>query len=445
MFPACQRTDIGNSDRLRIDLAHSLGFNYYPENCSAEPYLTYIENHRFSRVQPEEYIRLFIHVIEHFKPVHSSDDNRTTDSIATLLDSLSESSGPYFSESKAGSQERYEDVEDTVLYIIGAWTMMLSSFVIVPVAGGIRKITTAYNLRMQDGSSARHPYEQNISDLVAGSGLLPKPSQGHLPGNGRYDDMAQAALKLIRLLSNNGESSTSPTSTVDNLMLSSSITFNSAQNSVDRIPPGFLDDIESLESLSISATRLNALTLKVFGTVDIEWTNNLSRHMILSKRGSQHFLQIFALPCAFEATSIAQKATGIPSDLLQEIRESYSILFNAWPDKSFHVKFGLRFCCWCWPCSAYRYRKKAISDCNRACASKSRRSKNNGGSTQSTFDPLLLELMEYDASSDWTYDIFPHLWSRITSLELHLQTSRPWSIWVLFRDRRDTLQFWTFL
>jgi hypothetical protein len=446
MFSALQRTNTQNpgSDSLRVDLAHSLGLTEYPGNVRAEPYLVYIENHCFSRARPEEYIRLFIQVVEHFKAVDSPDENYATKSIAPLLDELSRSGDAYFMETHVESQERRDYVEDTVLYIIGTWTMMLSSFVVVPVAGGIRKVTMAYNMRMQDDPKSRKPYEESVSTLLKGSGLLPEPNQNQSSGDGSYDDITQTALKLINLLSINPSSSASCVSSQEAPMALSGNTINPTQNSTYRMPPDFLD-IESLESLSISAARLNALTLKTFGTVDVEWTYNVSRHMILSKRGGRHFLQVFALPCAFEATSIAEETTGIPSNLLHEIRESYSILLNAWPTKPLHAKLGLRFCCWCWSCSAYRYRKQAIADCKRACALESRRARSKCGSAQNAFDPMLLDLMEYDASSDWTYDIFPHLWSRITALEMHLQTSRPWSIWVLFRDRRDTLQFWTFL
>jgi hypothetical protein len=60
------------------------------------------------------------------------------------------------------------------------------------------------------------------------------------------------------------------------------------------------------------------------------------------------------------------------------------------------------------------------------------------------YDPLPVELVGNEPS-DWTRDLFPHLWSRITILEEHLQAAKLWNIWILFRDRRDTLQFWTFL
>jgi hypothetical protein len=60
------------------------------------------------------------------------------------------------------------------------------------------------------------------------------------------------------------------------------------------------------------------------------------------------------------------------------------------------------------------------------------------------YDPLLVKLMSIEPS-DWTSDMFPYLWSRIMILEEHLEEAKPWSVWVLFCDRRDTLQFWTFL
>ena len=207
MFSALQRTDTqsSRSDNLRICLDHSLGFTEYPENHRAEPYLVYIESHCFSRARLEEYIRLFIQVVEHFKAVDNPDGNYATKSITPLLDELSRSGDAYFMETQAESQERRDHVEDTVLYIIGVWTMMLSSFVIVPVAGGIRKVTMAYNMRMQDDSKSLKSYDENVSALIKGSGLLPEPSQ-NIGGNGSYDDITQTALKLINLLSINPSS-----------------------------------------------------------------------------------------------------------------------------------------------------------------------------------------------------------------------------------------------
>jgi len=96
-----------------------------------------------------------------------------------------------------------------------------------------------------------------------------------------------------------------------------------------------------------------------------------------------------------------------------------------------------RRCCPCQPCSARRYRNRAISDYQ--AFSRLQRS--------SEYDTKLPHLMSAINQQPiaWTPGIFPHLWSRIMILDEHLQQAKPWSIWVLFRNRNDTLQFWTFL
>lgn len=203
------------------------------------------------------------------------------------------------------------------------------------------------------------------------------------------------------------------------------------------------------EALSIKATRLNAFKLKALGAVQIRWTQNLSRHMLLTICAGRNVLEIFQLPCAFYAETMGLNSVGIPVDLLHEIRESYSILFNAWAQKPPHVRFGLFLglwkWCWCWACSAYGYRHAMIQDYQRQAGLGLRTRKNATELTRSEFDPVLVNLMEKDGSRGWTNELFPNLWMRIMALEEHLETSKPWSIWILFRDRRDTVQFWTFL
>lgn len=213
-------------------------------------------------------------------------------------------------------------------------------------------------------------------------------------------------------------------------------------------PYALLEDLSAQESQSVRATRLNAFTLTVLSAVDILWTPNMSRHMLLTKVGGRVVLELFSLPCAFDA--ITSPAVGIPVELTQEIEESYAVLFNAWSVTPFHARFGafmgLRKVCWCWSCSAYRYRQRCITAC-KTRALTSPRSKRNAASNshQNEFDSTLETLMTSRSISEWTPDDFPNLWPRIARLEQHLQTSRPWSLSVLFRDRRDTMQFWTFL
>jgi hypothetical protein len=209
-----------------------------------------------------------------------------------------------------------------------------------------------------------------------------------------------------------------------------------------------LDDADFSESLSIKAVRLNAFKLNLLGAVDILWTPNISRHMLLTKLRGRHVLELFSLPCAF--TAITTPQIGVSAELAMEIEESYAMLFNAWPDRPLHSKVGsavgIRRWCWCLPCSALRYREACNDACKRAGGTDARHRRDSCSDfVLSHYDPTVYKLMRDQSMKDWTPDDFPHLWLRIVRLEQHLQTARPWSIWVLFRDRRDTVQFWTFL
>ena len=210
-------------------------------------------------------------------------------------------------------------------------------------------------------------------------------------------------------------------------------------------------DLLAHESLSIKATRLNAFTLKVLSAVNVSWTLDVSRHMLLTKAGGQYNLEIFSIPCAFKVTMAA--SVGIPLELASEVKQSYALLFNAWASNSWHSRFtifwGLHKICWCWSCSARRYRRECLTTSQTPASIRSNRRliSRTARSAEEIYEPLLVELFHNvpDADSEWTLDEFPRLWTRIMRLDQHLHTTRPWSLWVLFRDRRDTMQFWTFL
>ncbi|KAF2797367.1 hypothetical protein K505DRAFT_372529 [Melanomma pulvis-pyrius CBS 109.77] len=428
------------NDIQRIALAHAIGFTGYPSNVTAEPYLNYISNRHIGRGTLEEYLHLFLRVVEHFKQDGSP---TASDSIQALLDTLVTSANEdLFSDTKAGSKTRKEDVEDTVMYILGIWTMLLSSFVQLP--NGIRKVVTAYTLRAQSRGTPRAACEENLAGLLKGSGLLPAPAWAQTQASHPDDDIVQTARKLVALLS--GEKGSLDGSNVHYPEKSLFEAFESKEPG-SRISYRSLDNMDSLESLSIKATRLNAFSLSTLGAVELSWTHNISRHMQLSRHDGRFVLDIFALPCVFDATSLTSHAVGISPELAQEIKESYCILFNAWPDVPLHARIGrylgIRSFCFCWACSSYRYRKDVLSKLRKSTSRSAKRSRDKV--PRSEFDPLLAELMNNNESSDWTYDLFPCLWSRITMLEEHLEKAKPWSIWILFRDRRDTLQFWTFL
>ncbi|EUC48837.1 hypothetical protein COCMIDRAFT_33703 [Bipolaris oryzae ATCC 44560] len=332
-----------------IRLAHTLGFIDYPKEKTAEPYLSYILKQRTDNHSEANYVNLFVEVVKRFQAT------APVATVQSVIDNLVLTNFPGLSANTAvGDDRRKEDVEDTVMCILGTWATMLSSF---QNKRQHREVVAAYS-------------------------------------------MSSYAI---------------------------------------------LDDLGVQESLSISAKRLNAFTLNVFSGVDVQWTPNVSRHLLLTNVGGRHVLELFSLPCAF--CSITSLAVGIPRELQQEISESYAMLFNAWCIKPLHVNlgevFGIRKMCWCRSCCAYRYRKRCIHACRSHGPATSRH--NAANPTQSDFDPTLENLMMKDSTDSWTPVSFPYLWPRIARLEKHLQSSRPWSLWVLFRDRRDTLQFWTFL
>ncbi|CAN9258820.1 unnamed protein product [Alternaria alternata] len=417
---------------LRSDLARTLGFPNYPYDAAAEPYLNYLTNRCIGSDTMEAYIELLIMVVKYFDG--ASADPSVTKSVQGLLDVVS--SSPTY------AQRNREYVEDTVLYVIGTWTLLLSSFVHLPLAGGLRKVTAAYNLRTHGSACGSQPYGKDLVGLVLGSGLLPVHIH-YLPPDHtiRKDGSFQTAAMLSpfpRPLS-----ASFSTSRVDAGTSASTCVDNDLQR---RVSLGFLNDLDSLESLTIDATRLNAYTLNVFGAVNIAWTHNVSRHLSLSKRDGRHILEIFSLPCALDATSL--KLGGITTELAQEIKETYALLFNASHEIPRHVKLarilGVGSFCWCRFCSMRRHRNRAIMSCKRFSKHRTLGAKRAQRTHNSEYDPLLVKLMNSE-SSDWTPDMFPHLWARIVILEEHLEEAKPWSVWVLFRDRRDTLQFWTFL
>jgi hypothetical protein len=438
-------------DQLRVRLARALGFPEYPTttNADPEPYLNYIVNRYVGRGTLEEFLELVIHVVEYLGP---TDDEHAIQekSIQRLIDTLATSSHQYFSDTQADSQMRRDDVEDTVMYIIGIWTLLLSSFVHLPVAGGARKITLAYHIHAQETGSTSYssPYDGTVSQLLTGSGLLPSAGQWGLPRCG--DDDAATMKAGVELMTAPRRPQDSSSALVASLGGSAySLHKLDFMRHIDTgMSLRFLDDLDSLESLHIAATRLNAYTLSVFGAVDLAWTHNISRHMLLCKRSGRYVLEVFALPCALSATTLTSIAVGISPEYAQEITESYSILFNAWSDTPRHANlgrvFGVSRFCWCWSCSSRRHRSLLLSKYRKLSEKRTSGSKRSRNNHASEFDPLLVELMGNEPS-DWTPDLFPSLWPRIMILEEHLQSAKPWNIWILFRDRRDTLQFWTFL
>jgi hypothetical protein len=420
-------------DKLTVELAHTLGYATYPKDLFAQPHIDYILQSYTIGHSQEDYVRLIVHVVNHFLPnklsTSGKPDSRT---IQALLDGL-ENNGfrGVFTSTDDGSPDRKDSVEDHVMCILGRWTMMLEHF---QLRSDTRKVIAEYS-RHTSNSTATAAYTESLSGLIEGSEmLLPNRSHIQLHYEGIQDEAVQTALSLVRLLSDLNGAKLGASRGGGSLHSSGFLT-----PSAPRLQDSTFDNY--LESQSVKSIDLNAFTLSADAAVSIIWTFDLSRHMVLSKRDGRHLVEIFAMPCMFSADHCTSDVMGISSELAQEIKWSYAMLFNAWYKLPHFARFGqifgLRKVCWCWSCSAFRFQRDEIVDYENWWK--------NEGNLPSTADPELSKLIKTKPLPDWNQSSFPNLWPRIQLLQQHQRTTRPWSIWMLFRDRRDTLQYWTFL
>jgi hypothetical protein len=319
----------------------------------------------------------------------------------------------YFHDVPTGAEIRRSVITDTILLILGSWTLMQSYF--IPQRGEPRRILLAYCWNNGEDYSELPGLQESLPNLLRKSGLLPNP---HEMVNSKQDATDRR-----------GERKTS-----DN--------FSPPSSSFALHPSP-----ASVESLEISASTLNAFKLANLGAVRILWTNNLSRHMLLSNHAKKFYLELFAIPSALQnGPDEVLHHAGIPGDLMDEICQSYANLFNPRRTSRWHrylgTPFGINLWCWCLSCSSNRLRNKQLKRLKSTTPVPGNIKLTD--STRPKYDPTLRDLM-YKAGKGWDQTEFENLWPRIVALDTHLSGSKPWSFWVIFRDRRDSVQFWTFL
>ncbi|XPS70184.1 hypothetical protein M3J07_002417 [Ascochyta lentis] len=420
-------TSTKSTSDLRTRLSNALGIDVDAANTTARPYLTYVINNLVGRGQSEDSAELFVYVVQHFKQVTGGQTARK--SVQMLFDEVAGLRPQILAwDTAAGGNPQPEAVEDKIMCMLGIWCTMLSSFESVFVGSSTRqtkrsrKVVLAYDAFAANATPPKNAYDGSLAELILGSELLPCGIWDQCKGS-----QGDAATRLIGLLphagSNQGQAAQHQT-----LPTRHPLPYMPNDASYD-----LLDIMDAAESLSIEVTRLNAFTLNVLGSVHILWTQNASRHMLLTKLSGRPTLELFSLPCALQHMKVED--VGISVALAQEIRESYAFLFNPWPKLPLHSKLGavlgIPKLCWCRPCSARRYQCRSIVACKGLAADE--------------FDSFLEDLGKKRPRPEWNPEQFPHLWLRIHLLDQHLSTSRPWNFWVLFRDRRDSMPFWTFL
>lgn len=315
----------------------------------------------------------------------------------------------YFQDTPPASQVRQIAVEDAVLLILGSWTLMHTYF--IPLHGRPRHIFRMASNRHPD----IEPLQQSLFNFIESSGLIPNPREALTP----VESVTQQDVELDDMSS-----------------LSPSFAHHSSAGLI--------------ESLSIEARDLNLSKLMTLARVRLIWTDNLSRHLLLSRRGQKKYLELFALPCALHRGTLNVFGTiGISANLLDEVESSYANLFNPTVPNRIHKYaerlIGLRLWCWCLSCSSQRLKSREL---RMLKGQVSRVGRHNDrfryGKLQLPYDPRLEDLAGREATW-WDQTEFENLWPRILALEKCLQEARPWSFWVLLRDKRDTVQYWTFL
>ncbi|KAH7176756.1 hypothetical protein EDB81DRAFT_850589 [Dactylonectria macrodidyma] len=372
------------NDDLRLTLASALGLS---DNVAAKPHLQYIESSWPGRGELHDFLRLFIDVVDHFRGPKPP--------IQQYIDRLvSSHEHSYFSDTIPGSSLRTTRVTEAVLIILGTWMLMQPYFILT--RHDQRRVVFAYCAKQGREYSEAEAFAQPLPKLLSQSGLLPNAYE-----------LNESGLNSVQ---------------------------NSSVAEIITEPFGLHDSMGLLESLSLSPKRLNAVLLSRLGGVRVTWTTNISRHLLLSKHGERTYLELFALPCALQGDAgSVLSAMGISMDLIDEIECSYATLFNPSRPSNFHKRLtklkGFCHWCWCLHCASYRLRRQLLGTLKLS---------------HLNYDPTLETLMERDAA-EWDQTEFKQLWPRISTLYSHMQQTKPWSFWVLFRDSRDTVQYWTFL
>jgi hypothetical protein len=378
-----------------------LGVHKLPPGWSRTAYLDYIESWKVGRYSLSDYLTLFLDMVRFFKktPPHECEQPRMIQSYMDLLSASPASD--FYNNTKPNSERRRELVKERVLFMLGIWTAMLSYFVPQPRYRPIEQ-AYCYAKGVRLNSDENDAFKRTLPELLEQSGLIPSR---HAFEEASWEHEA----------------------------------------STGRAHQNIIATIGDLEAACISRTELNAYTISKLTGVSINWTMNMSRHLLLSKQSGRPVLEIFALPCILRSDYPA----GIDTKFMQEIENSYGTLFQPYGVNKHEQGWNkvLRRASWCWcrACLASRLRVETLRDLKDKICCRSQDCQNGRASKGSEALDSTLEIQMCQNARNWDLAHFPCLWPRILALQAFQQEAKPWGFWVLFRDRRDTLQFWTFL
>lgn len=328
----------------------------------------------------------------------------------------------------------YEIAKDLVLRALGAWMFMGPYFIcsqphqrsiVLAWATGSGEFAGAEGHRISHVEACM--LDRTLPQLVSESFILPHSREhqlASLPEDVRANSAAATDPSLIQLKKDHD------------------VSF------------GVHPSVESMDFLSIPASYLNAVCLVNTAGVEVYWTENISRHLLLCKTGDSYRLELFMYPHYLTTGGTPSRIghslgnAGISVGLIEEIMVSYFLLFN--PIANNHMMLqrllGVKYWCRCLLCSSRRLfrreneRKKLkisgiilLIEGYWSYARRCQRDNRSPTAPDHLFD------------HSWNQFELPRLWPRIKILEKHLSKSQSSSFGAIFRDRIDALQFWTFL
>ncbi|KAI9163330.1 hypothetical protein HJFPF1_04936 [Paramyrothecium foliicola] len=393
----------------------------------------------------DDFLQLFSKVIDYFK-------ESTAESIQTKLDRLTEThAGTSIQNATAESQIEKERVQKKIYHILEAWTLMEEYTIFT------RPRIPHFGTQAEPSSSTGQP------QLSADSA---KPS---LSSDASTESM-QAKLKdficSLSYLPSEDEvlPHHRPTASIlsPRLNVTNHISFATS-------PLDLYHSDRLTQSLSISACELNLKRLERLVNVEVLWTDNIARHLLVTQCGAKHYLELFALPCAVQPgpREVLDTVCGIQENLINEIESSYALLLNPISLSKWIKHTNRTLCisgfCWCRSCRYLRYRTRLFRRLKIKPHQAQKRYTEllaNRSSRQSEglvprpplpFDPRIEELaarQQLEGEDTMLYfrrSSYPLLWSRIVALDGLLQQAEPWNLRTLFRNKNDTLKYWTFV
>ena len=241
--------------------------------------------------------------------------------MVSLIQKLCSSQELYFLDMTSDPGLREECIKNAVLLVVGICTAMKSYF--VSLQGSHRPIFLSYHLKNggSTDTAVQEPIGETLPSLIRGSGMIP----------GCSEDKTLSPIQDI---------ATTP-------------------------DPNAYFPIDFIESLYIPSTALNASKLHSLAGVRIHWTDNISRHLLLSQHAGIYYLELFTLPCMLQGGGERTLAnSGIPKQYMSEIQQSYANLFNPTSSSITHEwlgrPLGVRWWCWCLSCTSERLARREL-------------------------------------------------------------------------------------